>query len=248
MEPLKNFFPIKKEFSIYNRAHDFNIFLVGCGGTGGIMADNICRIANSLLFLEKPSIQLTIIDHDVVEPEDCVRQVFNRNEVGLKKSKVISQHLSRKWGFEVEYSDEKIQDYKPKNYEDNSKIFISCVDNFEARKFIYEMNWDYLIDCGNEKDFGQIILSDKEKELQSLFDLFGESTIKSQSKKSKYTCDIAVKLNEQSLFINHAIALYASEMLKDFIFEDMMNYNQVFVNMKTGKTVKHLKLNNNEKS
>lgn len=122
-------------------------------------------------------------------------------------------------------------------------IIISCVDNFDARMFIH-LNYknSYIIDLGNEKDFGQIFLS-KYKELQNPIDFFGLENFQKQSEESNFSCEnYEDQFEQQSHFINEAMALYGIELLKDFLLNDTINYNCIFVNLKEKITKKALKL------
>ena len=49
---------------------DAAIVLVGCGGTGGFVADALCRL------LIGRAATLTLVDPDVIEPHNELRQTF----------------------------------------------------------------------------------------------------------------------------------------------------------------------------
>ncbi len=56
------------------------ITVVGCGGTGGFVAEDLCR-----LFQGRDAV-ITLVDHDRVEPHNLLRQNFLREDVGRFKS------------------------------------------------------------------------------------------------------------------------------------------------------------------
>ena len=228
--------------SIFNRTHDWKITIVGLGGTGSRLAEKIAELNYMLLNSNKPGIQLNLIDFDIVEEKNIGRQKFYPNQIDQFKTKAIAQNLSRNYLMKnIKTCELKIEDIKPSMNKEN--IIISCVDNFDARMFIH-LNYknSYIIDLGNEKDFGQIFLS-KYKELQNPIDFFGLENFQKQSEESNFSCEnYEDQFEQQSHFINEAMALYGIELLKDFLLNDTINYNCIFVNLKEKITKKALKL------
>lgn len=233
-------------FSIYNMTHDWKITLVGCGGTGSRLAEKIAELNFMLLNSNQPGIELTLIDFDIVELKNIGRQKFYINQVGMHKADAIAQNLSRMYGMRnIKTINSKFEDLKDKY--DSDEIFICCVDNHSTRSFMYSKYTkkyidNYLIDVGNERDFGQIFLS-RRKELMHTFDLYGRSFLKKSNKESEFNCeDYSQQFKEQGHFINEAMALYTIELLKDFLINDMIEYNCIFVNLKEMNVKKSLKL------
>jgi PRTRC genetic system ThiF family protein len=139
------------------------IVLVGCGGTGGFLAEAVCR-----LLLEVPS-ELYLVDMDRVEPRNCARQAFDRADVGRFKAQVLAERLSRRFGRTVGYST------LPYDRELHGRVFatrgrlclvIGCVDNAAARRAIAasvgQPRWQapaaWWLDCGNGRNSGQVLL------------------------------------------------------------------------------------------
>ena len=75
-----------------------NILVVGCGGTGGFVAEGLCRL------LTKTDIPIILIDPDRVEPHNLVRQHFYEGDVGKFKSQAMAERLARQFGRSVGYS------------------------------------------------------------------------------------------------------------------------------------------------
>lgn len=230
-----------KSLSIHNRYHDFNIALIGCGGTGSAIAEEIGRLHYSMVYSDMPGIKLHIIDPDKVEAKNIGRQKFYANNINKYKAEVLAQRLSRNFLMGNVFSHcSKIEDI-PKELKQTFDIVICCVDNHKARRYVYDIfNHKYILDIGNEKDFGQIFLSKKD-ELKHTFDVFGMSESNKQNKESDYRCGYADQFEEQGLFINSLMALYASELLKDFLTKDAIDYNCIFVNLNDKTTIKSFK-------
>ena len=72
--------------------------LVGCGGTGGFLAEAVCR-----LLIGRRS-RLYLVDPDRVEPHNVARQAFDRRDVGRFKAEVLAERLARRFEREVGYS------------------------------------------------------------------------------------------------------------------------------------------------
>ena len=68
------------------------IVLVGCGGTGGFLAEALCR----LLLGRRAA--LFLVDPDRVERTNVSRQAFDAAHVGRFKSEVLAERLSRRFG------------------------------------------------------------------------------------------------------------------------------------------------------
>ncbi|TRZ50575.1 MAG: hypothetical protein D4S01_06485, partial [Dehalococcoidia bacterium] len=66
----------------------FAVTVVGCGGTGGFVAEGICR------FLPPEAI-LMLIDHDRVEERNILRQCFTMEDLGKFKAEALACRLSR---------------------------------------------------------------------------------------------------------------------------------------------------------
>lgn len=232
-----------KNLSIYNRVHDYKILIIGTGGTGSILADNIAKINFALINSDKPGIRLSLVDPDIVEAKNIGRQNFYANELGMKKTDAIAQRLSRNYLMRNIVSCPKKIELSECNVKQSYDIVICCVDNYKTREWVYEHfhKYTHILDIGNEKDFGQIILSYKE-ELMHTFDIFTKKISKTQNKESDYQCDnYEQQFEKQSLFINTIIAGYAAELLRDFISSDTIDYNCIFVNLNSLKTTKALK-------
>ncbi|MDD4986253.1 MAG: ThiF family adenylyltransferase, partial [Dehalococcoidales bacterium] len=116
---------------------DRRILIVGCGGTGGGVAEGLCRL------LRGSDIELVLIDHDRVEPHNLLRQNFYPGEVGKFKSQALAERLSRQFGRPIRYS---VHPYNRRLSELemgrgmssllSADLIIGCVDNAPARREI----------------------------------------------------------------------------------------------------------------
>ncbi len=148
---------------------DATIVLVGCGGTGSFVADALCRL------LIGRAATLTLVDMDVVEPHNVLRQNFARREVGEFKALALARRLAERHGREVCAS------VRPYDRETHAECFappvalallIGAVDNAAARRALaatlaagrwhgsygHPLQPIWWLDAGNGRNSGQILL------------------------------------------------------------------------------------------
>jgi PRTRC genetic system ThiF family protein len=142
-----------------------SIMVVGCGGTGGYVAERICR----LVMGQERSIIL--IDPDLVEPKNVGRQNFYREDVGKFKAQALAERLARQFDREINYITRRIEDI---NYNCRGALTIGCVDNAAARErlevayynfygmhhntYSYHAIGGWYIDAGNGEHSGQVLI------------------------------------------------------------------------------------------
>lgn len=239
---------------LINGQHRITVTIVGAGGTGSLILTKICRLHQALNHLDHPGFFVTLIDDDVVEEQNVGRQMFTLSDVGYHKSEVLITKVNHAFGLDWECKKRKY------NYKEdfNTNITIGAVDNVKARKemvkgLYYKDNKSikhrirfpdtekpyYLIVCGNARDFGQVILSDRKKELKNIFDIFGDDFRKYSGKKTQGEgCSYWDKLQEQDLFINDWVSMYAIVIIKDMLFKKRIDYQGFFFNTSEYETQK----------
>jgi PRTRC genetic system ThiF family protein len=159
------------------------IVLVGCGGTGGFVAESLCR----LLLGQQASLYL--VDPDRVEAVNVARQAFDLADVGRFKAQVLADRLSARFHREVCYStlpfDARVH-AAAFDRASGLNLVIGAVDNAVARRAIAETlgaadsrnPWDderptvVWLDAGNGHNSGQVLLGNalRPDELRRSFD------------------------------------------------------------------------------
>ncbi len=205
--------------------------VVGCGGTGGFVAEGLCR----LLGPKGPDILL--IDPDRVEKHNLKRQNFFDGEVGKFKSQALAERLSRQYGRRVGYSvfpfDPEMEEPAIGGYASTRALqglIIGCVDDStDARRligkglsaFLSVGNW--WLDAGNGHHSGQVLLGNAPtaKALEGGFDRIDKVVyrlpmpslqvpsllIPPTKARPQLNCAEAVEAEEQSPVINQAMAV-----------------------------------------
>lgn len=141
------------------------VVLVGCGGTGGYVAEGLCRLL-------RQGQRLILVDPDRVEERNLARQNFYREEIGKYKSQALAERFARQFEREIgycvhPYSDnlvtEVLTNFGRKVGHD---LIIGCVDNADARRAIAEgIMTGWWIDAGNGFNSGQILVGNARKKM-----------------------------------------------------------------------------------
>jgi hypothetical protein len=147
------------------------IRVVGCGGTGGFVAEGLLR-----LFTGRPA-TIILQDHDRIEPHNLLRQHFYPEEIGEFKSKALAERLSRQYRRPVGYSiypfraEDSVQPWGSGMYsswsaDHDGHLLIGCVDNALARAEMAAAvrPWMWYVDAGNGETWGQVLVGNSQGE------------------------------------------------------------------------------------
>ena len=141
------------------------ITVVGCGGTGGFVAEGLCRL------FQGREATIVLVDHDRVEPHNLLRQNFYKDDVGRFKSEALADRLARAYDRPVGYSVYPFREYDESRSHGHGfpglptygeSLIIGCADNAAARRAMAEClpghpaRW--LIDAGNDTNWGQVLI------------------------------------------------------------------------------------------
>ena len=185
------------------------ITVIGCGGTGGFVAEALCRLYTGR------QAEIALVDHDRVEPHNLLRQNFLPPDVGRHKSEVLAERLCESYGRAVGYTT------KPFRKEENGTypgigtykpgLMIGCVDNARARREMEECLGSrpflWLIDAGNGKSWGQVLIGNRPKESQDYKDAFKEDVCHELPSPAAQRPDLLTAAPEEPPDIDCAAAL-----------------------------------------
>jgi len=133
----------------------FTVMVVGCGGTGGYVAESLCRLL-------PPEATLVLVDHDRVEERNLARQNFFPGDIGQIKSKATALRLARKYGRPVAYSVYPVVMTEIHGI----GIVVGCVDNGAARRDIAAKirlpGVAWWVDTGNGENYGQVLIGNSQ--------------------------------------------------------------------------------------
>lgn len=154
------------------------IIVIGAGGTGGHLYDRLARLAyGHSVDPNKTDLNLTLVDGDIVEESNLLRQNFTFDDLGLNKAKALTD----RYLFQMNVEGESIETFFTSPDQITSlfdasadlNIIVGAVDNNTARFLIdqamsttaeaYNVIW---LDSGNLERLGQVIVSGSLKALR----------------------------------------------------------------------------------
>jgi PRTRC genetic system ThiF family protein len=142
-----------------------HLWIVGCGGTGSYLVQLVCRIARELIRAGK-TVELTLVDPDLVEAKNITRQCFCEAEIGLNKAQVLAARYSLAWGLPIQAVPES---FKGRWLARTAlTVLLGCVDNGAARRELAsaldlanhypDTPNAWWIDGGNHHHSGQVLV------------------------------------------------------------------------------------------
>lgn len=164
--------------------------VIGAGGNGGYLIPQLIRqisLQNRFLKIEnKIQHAVTIIDADLVEDKNLMRQNFLPRDVGHNKAEVMAGRYGAAFGVQVNYIPEYLD--SPGMLKDIIKaeglipVVVGAVDNNKTRAIVYEVfkqsKGMFYLDAGNEEWAGQVAVGynagrevDMDNKKPHLFDL-----------------------------------------------------------------------------
>ncbi|MDQ3048402.1 MAG: PRTRC system ThiF family protein [Bacteroidota bacterium] len=244
---------------LINPQHPVTVALVGVGGTGSQVLNNLARIHSSLRSLSHPGLHVTAYDSDVITEANLGRQLFSRAELGMNKANALVTRINRFYG---NTWDAVPLNYNTKNSSAGQNILITCVDNVSIRKDIGkffdengphsnkyrpEIKNYYWMDFGNSRNSGQVVLgtygiikqpkkvkgtSDKLPTITTMFPDLERHEKADQGP----SCSLAEALIKQDLFINSTLAQFGCNILWKMFRELRIQYHGGFINLENWNT------------
>jgi PRTRC genetic system ThiF family protein len=152
-----------------SNTHDALVTVVGLGGTGAYLAEDLARLFSVHLGWR---VRLHLVDHDRVEIHNEGRQAFTKRDRNRHKAQVIGERLVREFPIEVGLSLASYDRHRdaplPRRDEQRPRLslLIGCVDNPAARQELartlepatYGNPSLWWLDLGNSAASGQIYL------------------------------------------------------------------------------------------
>ncbi|MEK9984510.1 MAG: PRTRC system ThiF family protein [Opitutae bacterium] len=205
-----------------------DIAVYGCGGTGSHVINGLARINHALRQLNKPEIYVTAYDYDKVSHENVGRQAFFPADVGHNKAKVLIDRINL-------YYQTRWRSFPSKAPSSDKKdLVIACVDTVEAREGIAK-SWQrkdtYMIDCGNARASGQVLIGQFDDELPNVYNehkdlMYGEEPQEEPGCVDEYF--------RQDLFVNSVVASHALHFVWRLLRWGSLEVRGVFFDLDKG--------------
>lgn len=223
------------------------VALVGAGGTGSRMLENLLNLHRAMIALGHPGgLHVTLIDDDIVSPSNVGRQAFYPCDTGTYKALTLINRANM--AAQVTWT--AIVDRVTTDSEGFSDfdLVIGAVDNRSARRAILtaienaSRQRTYYLDMGNRSSDGQVLLGEVQGQRSSdsgpirlphvgeMFPTLIDSKL-DRAEDDTPSCSLAEALQKQALFINPAMALAASSILWNLFTKGEIEHHGAFVNL-----------------
>jgi len=227
--------------------HPITVTVIGAGGNGSLLINQLGRINVALKALGKKGIYVNLFDFDKVTESNVGRQMFSPSDVGQFKATSLITRINRFFGTSWSAFNDKIEYDSPMLTDQfSANIMITCTDNTVSRlnvkkildsyareSFIDVFRTHYWMDIGNRKDIGQVIMGNYQKHPQlklpnvvEFFDGYGEGPDDDNTP----SCSLAEALEKQDLFINSFVTNVAAKLLWDILTLTEFDWHGAFIN------------------
>jgi PRTRC genetic system ThiF family protein len=225
------------------------VLLVGAGGTGSRMLESLMNLHRAMLALGHPEgLHVTLLDDDRVSAANVGRQAFYACDVGSYKSITLVNRANMAMEFSTPWSAAVGRLNTSSQGLGNYDLVIGAVDNRAARlailRCLERTIWGkrYWLDLGNRSADGQVVLGevtpskakkDDQWRLPHVGELFPEliDAARDSLEDDTPSCSLAQALEKQSLFINPAVSLCASNLLWQLFTKGEIEHHGAFVNL-----------------
>lgn len=239
--------------------HPVTVLLVGTGGTGSQVLNNLAKMSHSLRQLGHPGLYVVALDDDTVSEANLGRQAFAQSDVGQLKASILISRLNAYFGTDWTASPVRLGEDLPETVGglswDYIDVVITCVDSAKARieikkgleKIKHMGNTfrpnepTYWMDFGNNKDSGQVVLGtlkavdqpkgDCVSELPTVLDLF-PSMDERDSEDDTPSCSVREALLKQDLFVNSMLADFGMNLFWSLFRDGFVEVHGGFASLK----------------
>jgi tRNA A37 threonylcarbamoyladenosine dehydratase len=165
LKPEKLVVPSDTADLAYSR---FNLYLIGCGGTGSFAAQHLARLMASRGLASERVGSLTLVDFDLVEAANVGRQLFSPADLEKPKAEVLARRYGAAYGLKIgvipePFTRKMLGRLIPAGSLRSPTIIIGAVDSAAARleilaavrKYAGHRQAVYWFDAGNGETTGQ---------------------------------------------------------------------------------------------
>lgn len=229
--------------------HDraIKILLVGCGGNGAQMLMGLASLDTALRAISSRSLDVTVVDDDIVTEANLGRQPFYRCDIGGSKARTLTERINLAHGLAWKA----VHGRAPGAIGlDGFDMLISCVDTASARRAMgmalgaSKATPAYWLDLGNRATDGQYLIGcpgdpacDERDRLPTVLEYFPEIGDEAVADDDAPSCSVAEALERQSLFVNRVVASHALALLFDLLGRGSIGHAGAFLNLASGQAV-----------
>ncbi|MGK2910438.1 PRTRC system ThiF family protein [Sphingobium sp. UBA5915] len=223
------------------------ILLVGCGGNGAQILMGLASLDTALRAISSRSLNVTVVDNDIVSEANLARQPFYRCDLGHSKARTLTERINLAHGL----SWEAVHGRAPAAIGvGEADILITCVDTASARRALgaaiakSRTTPSYWMDLGNRATDGQYLIGCPGRgdgkcgtRLPTVLEYFPELADESAADDDAPSCSVAEALERQSLFVNRVLASHALSLLFDLLGRGSIARAGAVINLASGQAV-----------
>lgn len=227
----------KKYQVLLGQADILHVCLVGVGGTGSALALSLARLTYHLK-QKGVNVNITFVDHDVVEDKNIGRQSFCPSELGWNKAETLALRLNAAFGLQIRAVPVKFQaSFILEWWKGEPGLVIGAVDNHLARQEIAQaveqcQGKVWWLDCGNAHHNGQVLIGNYERRMMEFIKVnelglvnglpaphlqAPDLLLPDPDDDPALSCAELTLREEQSLVVNQMVAAIASQYYYEFL-------------------------------
>lgn len=212
------------------------IHLVGVGGTGSQVADQLASLQVTLQALGHPGFDVTVYDHDNVSASNVGRQRFTTSDIGQNKSVLLTHRINLFYGLDWTPRPEK---YEPHHL--HCELLITCVDTAKTRAIIGKTAANRTgnslwLDFGNGQKQAQCVLGHLGKpegclRVPNIYDLFPELANMQAADAEAPSCSAEQAIRRQPWPINRVVTTFGMELLWSLFRHGSVKHHGYFLQL-----------------
>ena len=221
-----------------------DVALVGCGGTGSEMLDELYRMHTLLVALGGKGFNLVAFDADCVSPANQGRQRFWPVDIGHNKAEVLITRINSFGNMNWSFTPENFEAHWAKSFD----LIITAVDSPAIRAEIgkqmnNEKGYRLWLDCGNGANSGNVILGhlgqidnaySNGQYIPNVFDLY--PILEEMKDNNEPSCSTQQAMQKQDYGINRSVAREAAGLVWALFRHGRLNRHGSYIDLKTGVT------------
>ena len=215
--------------------HQVRVSIIGAGGTGSQIADQLASLQTTLQMLGHPGFDVTVYDGDRVSSSNIGRQRFTRSDIGGYKAPLLVNRINQFYGLDWQAMP---RYFDPARGGNGCDLLITAVDKAafraelgsRASEAYREGLW---LDMGNGESTGNVVLGhltwpEGQSRLPNVFDLYPELANMQAVDDEAPSCSTEEAISRQSWPVNRMAAMLASEILWNLFRNGQITHHGAF--------------------
>lgn len=237
--------------------NSFRVMVVGVGGTGSTLALFLAGLAYHAQ-QKGIRVELTLVDHDVVEMKNCGRQAVSLQAAivgSIPKVTDLALRLNAAYGLDIVAWPDKYEAGMASKWfnhdaggDSQPHLIIGCVDSHTGRQEIAKTveafhGRIWALDSGNDRHSGQVLIGNMTDASQIKFDRLGLCTglpspyiqepdlLQPEEEEQPLSCAEMAMWEQQSLMVNRFAAAVTAQLVNNFVLQRQVTQLGAYFNL-----------------